>query len=104
MPSKRESISMVACVDEESVRLARSHCPQTPDSAIVASQVLATILPLEVLDAEVDNTIVKVLASKVGVTSSCFHLEDAILNCQQRDIEGASSHVIDQDVALTRGL
>ena len=26
MPSKRESISMVACVDEDSVRFARSHC------------------------------------------------------------------------------
>jgi len=26
MPSKSESISIVACVDEDSVRFARSHC------------------------------------------------------------------------------
>ena len=29
MPSERESILIVACVEEDWVRLARSHCPET---------------------------------------------------------------------------
>ena len=36
---------MVACVEEDSVRLARSHCVRkTSDSALVAGHVLATVL------------------------------------------------------------
>merc|ERR1719310_1018385 len=66
---------------------------ETADSTLVASEVLATVLTLEVLHAEVDNAVVEVLTAKVRVASSGLHLEDTI-------IEGAATHVIDEDVLL----
>ena len=47
-----------------------------PDRAVVASHVLAAVFPLEILQAEVDDAIVKVLAAKMGVASGRLHLED----------------------------
>ena len=48
----------------------------------------------------VDQAVVEVLASQVGVTSSRSDLEDALLNGQQRDIKGTTSQVKDQHVLL----
>ena len=97
MPSKRESISMVACVEEESVRLARSHCVRrrrmarwlpamslprflrlgwthTKEKLYLACDLEKTFEgsagALEVLDAEVHHAIVEVLTAQMGVASS----------------------------------
>mmetsp|Transcript_80485 Transcript_80485/g.203498 ORF Transcript_80485/g.203498 Transcript_80485/m.203498 type:complete len:354 (+) Transcript_80485:315-1376(+) len=78
--------------------------PQTADGTLVSSQILASVLALEILHAEIHNAVVKVLTAKVRVTSSGLHLEDAILNGQKRDIEGASTHVVDEHVTLTAAL
>ena len=98
MPSKRESISMVACVEEDSVRLARSHCVRRRR---IARWLPAMSLPrflrlgqksrrklqlsyenpckysaktLEVLNAEIHHSIVEVLTAQVGVASGGLRL------------------------------
>jgi len=52
----------------------------------------------------VDETVVKVLTTQVSITGSGLDLEDALLDGQERDIEGTTTQVEDEDVALTLGL
>jgi hypothetical protein len=52
----------------------------------------------------VDETVVKVLTTKVGVTGSGLDLEDALLNGEERDIEGTTTKVEDENVLLALGL
>ena len=53
------------------------------------------------LDEEVDKTVVKVLTTKVGVSSGGLHLEDTLLNGQERHIEGTTTQVEDEHILLT---
>merc|ERR1719316_390370 len=101
---ERVDLDSCLCGGGQSTLRPLTLCAQTSDCTMLASKVLATVLPLEVLNAEVHNAIIKVLASKVRVTCSGFHLEDPIFNRQQGDIEGTSTHIVDQHVALARGL
>jgi hypothetical protein len=52
----------------------------------------------------VDQTVVKVLSTQVGVSGSRLDLEDTLLDGQEGDIEGTTTQVEDEDVALTGGL
>ena len=52
----------------------------------------------------VDETVVKVLTSQVGVTGSSLDLEDTLLNGQDGDIESSTSEIEDKNVLLTLGL
>merc|ERR1719265_1352194 len=74
---------------------------ETTNGTVVASNILAAVLALEILHAEVDNAVVEVLAAKVRVACSGLHLENAVLDGEDGDIEGTTSHVIDQDVLLS---
>merc|ERR1712100_428144 len=69
----------------------------------VARKVLL-VLALELLHEVVHQTVVEVLATKVGVASSGYHLEDAIVDGQQGDIEGAATEVEDEYIRLAGGL
>jgi hypothetical protein len=62
------------------------------------------VLPLEFLHEEIDETIVKVLATKMSITSSCLDFEDTILNCQKGNIEGSTAKIKDEHIALTLNL
>ena len=82
MPSNKESISMVACVKTQSALGALALSAQASDGMLVACHVLATILSLEVLDAEIHNSVVEVFTTQVGITSGGLHLKDSILGGQ----------------------
>ena len=52
----------------------------------------------------VDESIIEVPATKMGVTSGGLDLEETLLDRENRDIEGASSEIEDEDVALAENL
>ena len=80
------------------------------------------VLALELEHEVVDETVIEILTTKMGVTSGGLNLEDTteesgerrksipkrhahkLLNGQERDIEGSSSEIEDKDVLLTLGL
>ena len=62
------------------------------------------MLALELLDEVVDETVIEILTTKVSVTSGGLDLEDTLLDGQERDIEGTSTEIENEDVALTGGL
>ena len=62
------------------------------------------MLALEFLGEVVNKTVVKVLTTQVSVTSSGLDLEDTLLNGKKRDIEGTTTKIEDEDVALTLNL
>jgi hypothetical protein len=49
----------------------------------------------------VDEMVVEVLTTQVGVTSSGLHLEDTLLDGQKGHIKGSSSKIENEDVTLT---
>lgn len=49
----------------------------------------------------VDDTLVEILSTKMGVTSSSKNLEDTVVNGQERDIKGTTTEIVDNDLALT---
>ena len=52
------------------------------------------------LDEVVDHSVIEVLSSQMSVSSGGLHLEDTLLNGQQRHIEGATSQIKDEHVLL----
>ena len=60
-----------------------------------------TGLLLESLDAEVDDDVVEVLTTEMGVAVGGLDLEDAVLNGEEGHIEGATTEIEDEHVLLT---
>ena len=54
----------------------------------------------EVGGAVLDDFIVEVFSTQVSVTSGGLDLEDTVFNSQERDIEGSSSKIEDEDILL----
>lgn len=48
----------------------------------------------------VNNALVEVLATKMGITSSAEHLEDTLVDREERHIEGATTEIVDDNVTL----
>ncbi|CEO96728.1 hypothetical protein PBRA_005332 [Plasmodiophora brassicae] len=76
---------------------------QATQGAVVARDVLL-VLALELLGEVLDEAVVEVLATEVGVTGGGLDLEDAVLDCQDGDIERTTTQVKDQDVHLRFGV
>jgi len=62
------------------------------------------VLPLELLHEVVDESIVEILSSQVGVTGSRLDLEDTLLNGKERDIESTTTEIEDEYVLLASTL
>ena len=62
------------------------------------------MFPFELQHEVVDETVVEVLATQMGVTGSRLDLEDTLLNGQERHIEGTTTKIEDEDVALALDL
>merc|ERR550532_1977593 len=73
---------------------------QSPQGSLVPLDVLL-VLALELVDKMVDHPIVKVLASKMGVSGSGLDLEDALLDGKDGHIEGAASKIEDEHIAFS---
>ena len=76
---------------------------ETTESTGVGGQILL-VLALELVDEVVDQTVVEVLTTQVSVTGSGLDLEDTLLDSQERNIEGTTTKIEDQNVALTLDL
>jgi len=61
-------------------------------------------LLLEVGHAEVDELVIEVLSSQMGVTIGGFYLEDTFLDGKEGDIESTSTKIEDEDVSLLLSL
>jgi lariat debranching enzyme len=55
---------------------------------------------LDHLDEVLHHALVKVLAAKVGISTGREHLDDAIFDGKESDIEGPASEIEDEDVLL----
>ena len=70
-------------------------CAQEAEGTMVPGQLLAAILALETLHAEVQDTMSEVLSAQMGAAGSGLDLENAALTGQQRDVEGAAHKLPD---------
>lgn len=62
------------------------------------------IFPFEFIYEVVNESVVEVLTTQVSVTGGGLDLEDTLLDGQERNIEGTTTEIEDQNVALTLGL
>ena len=74
--------------------------PQPSQCPGVAGDVLL-VLPFELLHEVIHHPVVEVFPAQVSVSGGSLHLEDTLLDGEQRDIEGAAPEVEDQDVLLS---
>ena len=63
MPSNGEMISTVACVEEQRAFRSFALCMKTADRTVVTHEVHASIHPLEVLQADVNDAVVEVFTT-----------------------------------------
>ena len=62
------------------------------------------VLALEFLDKVVDETVVEIFPTKMGIASGGFDFENTLLNTEERDIESSSTKIEDKDVAFADNL
>merc|ERR1711957_33055 len=72
---------------------------ETTESAVVSLDRDTTRLLGEFFHAELDESVVEIFTTEMGVTVSGLDLEDAILNGEEGHIEGTTTEIEDEDVA-----
>jgi len=76
---------------------------ETAEGTCVGGKILL-VFALELHYEVVYETVIEVLTTQVGVTSSGLDLEDTLLDGKERNIEGTTTEIEDEDVALTLNL
>lgn len=59
-----------------------------------------TLVLVVFLDEVVDNAVVEIFTTEMGVTGGRLNFENTLLNSQDRNIEGTTTKVIDKDLTL----
>ena len=62
------------------------------------------VFSFELIDKVVDESVVEILTTQVGVTGGGLNLEDSLLDGQEGNIESSSSQIEDENVALALDL
>jgi hypothetical protein len=62
---------------------------------------ISTSLLLVRLDKVLDDAVIEIFTSKMGVTSGGQNLEDTVVDGEKRNIEGSSSEIVDDDLGFT---
>lgn len=76
---------------------------ETTESTCARGDILL-VLALELVDEVVDETVVEVLTSQVGITSSGLDFEDTFFDGKEGNIESSTTKIEDEDVSLTLNL
>jgi hypothetical protein len=74
------------------VQVSKLHCNGRYDSPTPDKAYLGEV---------VDDTLVEVLTTKVGITARGKHLEDALVDGKERDIKSATAEIVHNDVTFT---
>ena len=70
------------------------------ESAKVLADIGAGLLLVR-LDKVLDDSVVEIFTSKMGVTSSGQNFEDTVVDGEKRNIEGSSSEIVNDDLGFT---
>ena len=62
---------------------------------------VCTGLLLVLFNEVINDTVIKVFTTKVGVTGSCKNFKDTFINRKEGNIESSSSEIIDDDTRFT---
>ena len=65
---------------------------------------IGVVLLVVLLDEVLHDTVVEILTTKVSVTSGSQDLENAVVDRQKRHIEGTTTKIVNNDLALVTGL
>uniref|UniRef100_A0A6N2NCI3 Uncharacterized protein n=1 Tax=Salix viminalis TaxID=40686 RepID=A0A6N2NCI3_SALVM len=72
---------------------------QSPESSRISTDILL-VFPLEFLNKVVHHSVVKILTSKMGISSSGFHLKDTLLDGKKRYIKSTTTQIKNQHILL----
>uniref|UniRef100_A0A6N2NFH5 Uncharacterized protein n=2 Tax=Salix viminalis TaxID=40686 RepID=A0A6N2NFH5_SALVM len=72
---------------------------QSPQSSRISTDILL-VFPLKLLNKVVHHSVVKVLASKMGISSSGLHLKDTLLDGKKRDVKSTTTQIKNQHILL----
>jgi hypothetical protein len=89
------------CSRRESTLSTLASSAKTTNSTGICRDILL-VLALEFLDEVVDETVIEIFTTKMSVTSGSLDFEDTVFNGQEGDIEGTTTKIENEDVALKR--
>ena len=74
---------------------------EPPESTRVRGNILL-VFAFEFLNEEIDESVIEIFTSKVGIASSGLDLENAFFDGQKEDIESSTSEIENKNIAFTR--